>query len=91
VATGLGLLVWPLASFIGFFIFDAPVRGEWDELWRYSIVLPVWSYPALWGVGLAWLRRLAARGECGVHLLVPCLLPLVPLLWVTVNFLAMED
>ena len=89
--TGLGLLVWPIASFIGIFLFGAPARGEWEELWRYSIVLPVWGYPVLWGCGLAWLRRLAARGGRGFGLGVPCLLPLLPFAWVAGNFLMMKD
>ncbi len=84
--TALGLVVWPFASFVAIFIFDAPIRDAWDEAWRYALVLSVWGYPAFWGLGFAWLRSVLKRGGRGTALVRPCLVAWLPVLWVGANF-----
>ncbi len=58
VFLGFGVLVWPVASFVAIFIFDAPLQGPLDEARRYSFVLLTWGYPALYAAALAWYRAL---------------------------------
>lgn len=86
VVTGLLLLAWPVAAFVGIFVFDAPIRGAADALLRYSMVGAIWGYPAFWGVGLGLFRRALKDLRPGPAVWLPMLLPLLPILWLALVF-----
>lgn len=83
VVTGLLLPAWPFLSFVAIFIFDAPLRGWADELFRYALAGAIWGYPVFWGTGLALWRGALKRGRPAYGLLA---LPLAPVLWVVLAF-----
>ena len=38
-------LVWPIASFMVIFVFDSPIKGTWDLIFRYYMAFSIWLYP----------------------------------------------
>lgn len=84
--TGVALVGWPVAAFVAIFIFDAPIRDAADEAFRYSMAGAIWGYPVFWGVGLALHRNALKRRQLGAPLYWPIVLPLLPLLWLTIVF-----
>lgn len=87
ILLGLGMLAWPIASFVAIFILDEPTRGAVDEARRYGMVGAVWGYPAFWGLGWVLFRVVANEGRTGIALAWPLVLPLAPVLFFAAAFM----
>jgi len=86
ILLGIGLLVWPVASFVAIFLFDAPMEGALDAAKRYAMVGSIWGYPAFWGVGWVLFRETAKAGRLSWALAWPLTLPLAPILVLAAAF-----
>lgn len=76
---GLGVLAWPLFSFMVIFAFDAPIKNPADEIQRYTIAFSTWFYPAFYASGF-FLYHLSRKWRIGEMLslttwLQPALVP----------------
>jgi hypothetical protein len=69
------LLLWPICSFTGMFVFNPPFRSQLDELRRHLLFFSVLLYPVLYGIGLGLARRAAKRTNATWKILLPFAIP----------------
>lgn len=63
--SGVGLLLWPFALFGSIFLFDrSAALHTWVTAWA------IWTYPLVWGLGLACALAILERRPKAKHLIV---------------------